>query len=372
MNPSQVAQRLSGETGRSRETIRYTLWNHDRDHHSTPIFESWREPLTRKQVDAIVEAFKAGASVTELARRFDRKPSAIYQILRLGRARRLLTRRFEYVPHPQFLSKTADEEVLGLNVVHEPSSGNPAQGPLDVEDPATGTCSIYGPQLLTREEEAGLFLRYNYLKFKAVRLQAQLAVGYAPRRTMDELERLLGETERIRERLVHAYLRLVVSVARRHQAKNASLHDLVSEGNVCLLRALEKFDISRGNRFSTYLTWALLKTFARTVPEAIRESATFVTGYEGLLESAGAREEAEEPVEDGEVRRRAVTGLLSRLSSREREVVASRFGLSEANAASYGEIGKRLGVSKERARQIQNAAIRKLKEQLARDGSKQG
>ena len=365
MGPSQVVQRLSDELGRSREAIRYTLWNHDRDHHSIPIFDSWREPLTNKQVAAIQAAFAAGTSVAELARRFTRTPSAIYQMLRMARARRLLARRIEHVPNPLYESRTADQEILGLGVVHEPSPGKPARGDLDVEDASTQTCSIYGPQLLSKEEEKQLFLKYNYLKFRALRLQAQLAVGYAPQRTMDELERLLAEAERIRERLVHAYLRLVISVAHRHEGRNAPLHDLVSEGNMCLLRALEKFDVSRGNRFSTYLTWSLLKTYARTIPEANRASAKFVTGHEGFMESAGVPGETSEPGDEKETRERVVSDILHRLSRREREVVASRFGLDAAAGASYGEIGKRLGVSKERARQIQGAAMRKLREQLA-------
>jgi len=157
---------------------------------------------------------------------------------------------------------------------------------------------------------------------------------------------------------------LVISVARRHEGKNAPLHDLVSEGNMCLLRALERFDVARGNRFSTYLTWSLLKTYARTIPEAQRASASFVTGYEGLLEAVGAPDEAPEPADEHEARRRAVSDILNRLTDREREVVASRFGLDAAAGASYGEIGRRLGVSKERARQIQDAALRKLREQL--------
>jgi len=315
-------------------------------------------------VAAIEAAFAAGTSAVELARRHSRTPSAVYEILRIARARKLLARRIAYVPHPLFESRAADQEILGLNVVQEPSPGDLAPKGLDVEKPSTQTCSIYGPPPLYREEETQLFLRYNYLKFKAARLQAQLAVGYAPQRTMDEMDRFLAQAERIRDRLVHAYLRLVVAVARRHEGKNAPLHDLVSEGNVCLLRAMDKFDVARGNRFSTYLTWSLLKTYARTIPEANQASASFVTGHEGLLEAAGAPDEAPEPADEHEARRRIVSDILDRLTDQEREVVASRFGLDAAAGASYGEIGRRLGVSKERARQIQGAAIRKLRGQL--------
>jgi RNA polymerase sigma factor (sigma-70 family) len=358
MGPSQVAQRLADETGRSREAIRYTLWNHDRDHHATPIFDSWREPITRQQAESIHEAFAAGARAAELARRFSRTPSAIYQIVRLVRARRLMARRIEYVPHPVFQSRRADEYVLGLNVVHEPASTRPARAPKDADE-----SSVYGPAPLSREEEANLFLRYNYLKFKAARLQAQLTGACPAQRAMDELASLLREVGRIQDRLVHAYLRLVVSVARRHTGSGAPLSDLVSEGNMCLLRAIEKFDVARGNRFSTYLTWALLKTYARTVPKAGEHLVNFVTGKDALLEAAGAPEEPAGDAADPEARRVAVEVLLASLDGRERQVVASRFGLG-ASPASYGEIGKMLGVTKERARQIHGEAMRKLRERL--------
>ncbi len=363
--PSRTIRCVSDEFGRSREAVRYSLWQHDREHHSNAVFDSWREPLTGKQVALIEAALAEGSSIADLARRFNRTSSAIYQVLRLARARRLLSRRIEFVPHPLFEAPDADQDILGLGVVHEPSPHKAAIPP-DVKDDAAQRGAIYGPQPLSRDEERRLFLQYNYVMCKAARLQAQLVVGYAGQRAMGQMERLLHGAACMRDRLARSYLRLVASVARRHAGGQIPLPELVSEGNLCLLRAIVKFDVARGNRFSTYLTWALMKTFARAVPEARLFAAGFVTGLEGILDNAASRLD-ETPVSGDsghEAMIREVNEILAHLTERERDVVTSRFGFGTAKQATYGEIGKRLGISKERARQIQEAALQKLRGQL--------
>jgi RNA polymerase sigma factor (sigma-70 family) len=302
--------------------------------------------------------------VAELARRYDRSPSAIYHIIRLARARKLLARRIHYVHSPLFESRSADQEILGLNVVREPGLAESAAVARSKDGEGTSSPSIYGPPPLRKDEERQLFLRYNYLKFKAAQWQARLAGAYPSQRIMDGLDGLLRDAEQVRERLVRSYLRLVVAVACRHLGKRVVLNDLVSEGNLCLLRAVEKFDAARGNRFSTYLTWALIKTYARTIPEANFESANFLTGQEERLAAAGAPNDARDGPDDDEARKHFIGDMLSSLTDREREVIASRFGLGAGQGASYGEIGKKLGVTKERARQIHGAAMRKLRAQL--------
>lgn len=356
LNLSQVTQRLSDESGRSRETIRYTLLSHDRANPSDPIFESWREPLTCEQVEAIQHALANGSTVAEIARLYNRTPSAIYQILRLARARRLLARTITFVPNPAFEKPNADEEILGLNVVHEPAL---IQSDTSSEEEPSG--SIYGPPPMSREEEAALFLRYNYLKYKAQRLQERLKGGYASQRVMDDIEDLLAQAEKVRTHLACVFLRLVIAVARRHVGRGLSLHDLISEGNLCLLRAIEKFDAARGNRFSTYLTWALIKTFARLCSKAT-EFTNLVSEHEELIPSKKA-DDRREPNEM-EPDQKRLEEILRLLSKQERQVIVSRLGLEGTEAASYDEIARRLGVTKERARQIHKGAIQKLRERL--------
>ena len=85
---------------------------------------------------------------------------------------------------------------------------------------------------------------------------------------MDRIDRLAEESLRTKNQIVQANLRLVVSIAKRHVTASEDFFGLVSDGNMSLIRAVEKFDYSRGNKFSTYASWAIMKNFARTIPDS--------------------------------------------------------------------------------------------------------
>jgi RNA polymerase sigma factor (sigma-70 family) len=138
-----------------------------------------------------------------------------------------------------------------------------------------------------------------------------------------------------------------------------SLMELVSEGNITLMRAVESFDFHKGHRFSTYATLALMKGFARTVPQLL--SATRKnSGDVGILAEVPDRRTA--PAADTLVRSDEVRHLMSRLSDRERDVLTAHFGLNDQPAAeTYDQLAQRLGLTKQRVRQIHQAALGKLR-----------
>ena len=108
---------------------------------------------------------------------------------------------------------------------------------------------------------------------------------------LERFEELKEAAAQIRRILIRCNLRLVVSIAKRHIGPLAALSDLTSEGNLCLIRAVECYDFSREARFATYATWALTKHFARVVPEENYRMSAFVTGQQARLDAAGdARE----------------------------------------------------------------------------------
>ena len=94
------------------------------------------------------------------------------------------------------------------------------------------------------------------------------------------------KAEAARQRFIMANLRLVVSIAKRHVGPTENFFELVSDGNVSLIRAVEKFDFSRGNRFSTYASWAIMKNFARTIPDEHRYRDRFRTSQAEMFTSA--------------------------------------------------------------------------------------
>ena len=89
---------------------------------------------------------------------------------------------------------------------------------------------------------------------------------------MDQIDELYEGAVLVKNKIVQSNLRLVVSIAKRHVASTDDFFALVSDGNMSLIRAVEKFDYSRGNKFSTYASWAIMKNFARTIPERVQAS----------------------------------------------------------------------------------------------------
>ena len=130
---------------------------------------------------------------------------------------------------------------------------------------------------MTRKQEAHLFRKMNYLKYKASRLRAKLDPERPKSSLMDQIERIYDEAVATKNQIIRANLRLVVSIAKRHVGPAENFFELVSDGNMSLMRAVEKFDYARGNKFSTYASWAIMKNFARTIPNEHRHHDRFRT-----------------------------------------------------------------------------------------------
>jgi RNA polymerase sigma factor (sigma-70 family) len=184
------------------------------------------------------------------------------------------------------------------------------------------------------------------------------------------LKRLTQRTTDFRSRydlakrkLSAANLRLVVSIAKRHVGPMNSFFELVSDGNMSLIRAVEKFDYSRGNKFSTYATWAIMKNFARSIPVEKHRRDRFRTGNEEMFEAAPDNRSDEFEQEAGlKLMRQAIGKILERLDDRERQIIISRFGLQhEHEPQTLQQVGIHFGVTKERIRQLEARALNKLR-----------
>jgi RNA polymerase primary sigma factor len=227
---------------------------------------------------------------------------------------------------------------------------------------------LYALPLLTREEEGQLFRRMNFLKFKAKQLRGDLANSQERVGDMNEIERLLEKSLAIKNVLIRSNLRLVVSVAGKHRRQAAGFFEMISDGNMTLIRAIEKFDYSRGTKFSTYATWAIMRSYARSIPAEGTQLQRFRTGTEIVLTGEEDIRPAASTDEKLAANQYETLGsILGQLNEREHEAISLRFALHGlSKPMTLEQIGDRLGVSKERTRQIINTGLEKLR-QIAGD-----
>jgi RNA polymerase primary sigma factor len=166
----------------------------------------------------------------------------------------------------------------------------------------------------------------------------------------------------IKNHNIRANLRLVVSIAKKHLGGPQGLFELISDGNVSLMRAVEKFDYSRGFRFSTYASWAIMRNFARTVPRERFQMDRFATGADEILDIAQSLQSYNPQELSLPELRESIDALLVKLTPRERTILIDHYGLdSQGTSQTFDQLGQRLGISKERVRQIEARALDKLR-----------
>ncbi|MEU7058639.1 RNA polymerase sigma factor [Streptomyces sp. NPDC046197] len=315
---------------------------------------------------------------------------------------------------------------------------DPADAPVPVE-PAPARTESSGPSsdlfrqylreigripLLTAAEEVELARRVEAGLFAEDKLSStpdldSLLAG--------DLDKLVVMGRMAKRRLIEANLRLVVSVAKRYVGRGLTMLDLVQEGNLGLIRAVEKFDYARGYKFSTYATWWIRQAMSRALADQARTIRVPVhvvelinrvvrvqrrmlqeRGYEPTPDEVAAHLElppervsevlrlAQEPVslhapvgeeddvalgdliEDGDAAspvesaaflllREHLEAVLSTLGERERKVVQLRYGLVDGRPRTLEEIGRIFGVTRERIRQIESKTLSKLRDHAFAD-----
>jgi RNA polymerase primary sigma factor len=356
----EIARRIARKMSRSTETIRLTLKSYDRENPDRAIFPTTVPPLDDDAKAQIYRRFRMGVSAEVLARQYGRTRSSIYRILNEMRARRILGTKLEFIDHESFHDPDRAAEIVGP--MPEPADGKAPRRPKAPKGLPPYLASLYEVPLLDRTQEMHLFRKMNFLKHRAHELRQQLDPNKARTADLDEIERLQEEALSVKNQIIRANLRLVVSIAKRHVGPSNNFFELVSDGNMSLIRAVEKFDFSRGNKFSTYASWAIMKNFARTIPEENYRRDRFVTGHEEMFEAAADNRTDEHEYESALKRmQEAVKGMLGRLDDRERKIIISRFGLGGASEQTLEQLGRELGITKERVRQIESRAQDKLR-----------
>ena len=356
----EVARRIARKMARSTETIRLTLKAYDREHPDRAIFAPTSAPLDEEAKNQIYRRHRMGVSVDVLATQFGRTRSSIYRLINEVRARRILETKLEFIPHASFDDPAAKAQIMAP--MPQPADGKAPRRPRAPKGLPPYLASLYEVPLLDRDQEAHLFRQMNFLKFQAQKLRQTIDPTRARTSDLDRIEELQEDALAVKNQVIRSNLRLVVSIAKRHVGPSNNFFELVSDGNMSLIRAVEKFDFSRGNKFSTYASWAIMKNFARTIPEENYRRDRFVTGYEEMFEAAADNRTDEHEYESAFKRmQEAIKGMLDRLDDRERLIITSRFGLGGAAERTLEQLGRELGITKERVRQIESRGVDKLR-----------
>jgi RNA polymerase primary sigma factor/RNA polymerase sigma factor len=360
---TDVTKRIAQETGHSVETIRYTLRRFDQDHSAMALLSDRHRPRRPETRSRVYQQYRRGESVAVLAQRFHRSQSHIYRIINDMRAAQIMELPLDYIGNEQF-ARLRPQKKEGKILGPLPESNPPTKKPRVPKNVPAYLASLYEIPLLTREQEVHLFRKMNYLKYKASALRAQLDLDRPKSRPMDRIEKLHDEAVATRNQIIRANLRLVVSIAKRRVGPGGTFFELVSDGNMSLIRAAEKFDFSGGNRFSTYASWALMKNFAHTIPAMLRQQDRFCTSHSEIFSYTEDVNEDSYLQESAQIRRESqVARILGQLDERERQIVTSRFGLTDGQEPlTLKQVGAAIGVTKERIRQIQVRAMSKLRE----------
>ena len=360
---TEISKRLAKSFDRSPETIRYTLKQYDSDHPENAVFPDASEPLGEDRKREIYNRFKRGTAVDVLAGEYCRTKASVYRIVSEVRADLLFEQPIDFMDSPEFHTTDAERVILGPPPVVD------KKGPKIKAPPGLPPylASLYTVPLLTREEEGYWFRKMNFLKFQAVQMRDKIDRSRPKTSDLDRLETLIEQAGEVKNFLIRSNLRLVVSIAKRHMTPTTSFFEMVSDGNMSLIRAIEKFDYTKGNKFSTYATWAIMKNYARSIPAHYTQLDRFRTGNEEVFEFSKDKRGSQYLDERvNQSQHEILMGILDQLDERERAIIVNRYGLDAgSDPLTLEEVGERFGVTKERIRQIETRALQKMRKILA-------
>jgi len=293
----------------------------------------------------------------------EKRQAPIAKALR-ARAEELLKENYAFMDSPMFRRKNIEKELFTFEENQEPELPKTSWYQ-PTRDEVLNVSITGAPQLMSTAEERLMFQRFNYSKLKLSRLQRKARTDGLTKDLAEEVIEWHRRFEHFREYLVRTNLALVLAMAKRTRLGDVDFAEIVSEGNMALIRAVDKFSVDRGFKFSTYACRAILKAFSRTAQKHSKQRTRFPVEFDPDMEKSDWVDKKRDVVEEDciDELKQIVDRNLAELSDTEQTVLRRRFNWQQAEESplTLEEVGKIIGVTKERVRQIQNKALAKIR-----------
>ncbi|MHC4209963.1 MAG: sigma-70 family RNA polymerase sigma factor [Planctomycetota bacterium] len=278
----------------------------------------------------------------------------------------ILAEPMDYIDSEEFSRPDAERRIYDDAPVIERPDVSWYRPLMDDPEPSRGHGKNSGTILLTAAQERVLFLQYNYARHRVRQLQMDVGPNEPTEGQARELLRWYRTAAEYREQIAETNLALVLAMAKRTRMSEVDFADLVSEGNMALLRSVDKFDCGRGFKFSTYACRAILKAFSRQGMKLSKYRQRFPTDFDPAMEKSNHLElvRRDRELDAATEVKHIVENNEAGLTNVERTVIYHRFGLAgekETDPLTLEQVGQIIGVTKERVRQIQNKALEKIR-----------
>ena len=275
-------------------------------------------------------------------------------------SRKMAEQKIEFIPSPSFLEPSSETKILGdcfLGTGCQEAESKQSKAPL-LPAHLARLCEA---KLLTPDEEKSVFNRMNYLRFRAQALKAKSDNPNAW--NVRRIECLLKAADWYRDWIVKSNMRLVISIVKKFVNPQNGFDDLLSDGIVALIRAVDKFDVGLGFRFSTYATQVVRRNTYRSVMEKQADrQRNFGSIHENGIDISDDQKESSMSEQRWHDLRARLSLMLNHLDRREKFIIRARFSLGgHRRIQTLQRLADKLGVSKERIRQLEKRALDKLR-----------
>jgi RNA polymerase primary sigma factor len=368
-NRKQIIESVAANISRAVETVRYTLEAYENQNGSESIFSKPFGSIDPSTAADIHAGFTAGRSVEELAAKYNRSVSSIYRILNQVKAREIKNNEISYVYNPDFDNRARVDAILAAKINFD---SDQMPGAVSSErEMAEYIDIINNMPVLNADQENAAFTKYNCLKYLCAKIRDKMSISNPKSSYIKQYEDYAAEAERVKNIIIESSLRIVVNTALRYVNKGYSFYDLISEGNLALIRALDKYDCCYSHRFSSFANLYIQKVYSARLseewrrkdkPKGIDVAGLAVSVDVSPLKKLGDYEKKSYNLE---------TVIKNNLTSTESYIIRNHYGITGSllplKPKTIKTISEELGISRDKVKLHELKALQKLRHCLSKE-----